>query len=118
VHVSGCPNSCAQHQIGDIGLAGSKVRVGGQTVDGYQLYLGADLDQRRIGEVVGRVSAHDVRPAVDAVVGAWEAQRHSGETLGQTVHRVGADAFAAHVEAVMDERWASGPEPDVVAVAT
>ena len=27
VHVSGCPNSCAQHQIGDIGLAGSKVRI-------------------------------------------------------------------------------------------
>ena len=118
VHVSGCPNSCAQHQIGDIGLAGSKVRVGGQTRDGYQLYLGADLDLRRLGEVVGRVAAEDVRPAVEAVVGAWEAQRHSSETLAQTVHRIGADAFAAHLEAVMDERWASGPEPVPTAVPT
>jgi sulfite reductase beta subunit-like hemoprotein len=111
VHVSGCPNSCAQHQIGDIGLAGSKVRVGGETRNGYQLYLGADLDHHRLGEVVGRVAAEDVQPAVEAVVGAWESQRHGTETLAQTVHRVGADAFAAHLEAVMDERWATGPEP-------
>ncbi|HEX8770130.1 MAG TPA: nitrite/sulfite reductase, partial [Acidimicrobiales bacterium] len=40
VHVSGCPNSCAQHQVGDIGLAGSKVKVGGRTTDGYHVYLG------------------------------------------------------------------------------
>jgi sulfite reductase beta subunit-like hemoprotein len=117
VHVSGCPNSCAQHQVGDVGLAGSKVRIGGETRDGYQLYLGADLGARRVGEVVGRVSAEDVRPAVDAVVGAWEAQRHGAETLGQTVQRVGADAFAAHLEAVMAERWATGPEPDAVPVS-
>ncbi|HEX9968775.1 MAG TPA: nitrite/sulfite reductase, partial [Acidimicrobiales bacterium] len=69
VHVSGCPNSCAQHQIGDIGLAGSKVRVGGQTRDGYQLYLGADLDAHELGVVVGRVAEEDVTAAVDAVVG-------------------------------------------------
>ena len=55
VYASGCPNSCAQHQIADIGLAGSKVRVDGQTVDGYQVFLGADLDAHLLGEVVGRV---------------------------------------------------------------
>ncbi|MDQ6910653.1 MAG: hypothetical protein M3Z84_07735, partial [Actinomycetota bacterium] len=53
VHISGCPNSCAQHQVADIGLAGSKVRVGGRTRDGYQVFLGADLGARRLGEVVG-----------------------------------------------------------------
>jgi ferredoxin-nitrite reductase len=43
VHVSGCPNSCAQHQVGDIGLAGSKVRIAGATRLGYHLFLGGDL---------------------------------------------------------------------------
>src|SRR5215217_8703553 len=38
VFASGCPNSCAQHQIADIGLSGAKVRVGGRTVDGYQVH--------------------------------------------------------------------------------
>lgn len=110
VHVSGCPNSCAQHQVGDIGLAGSKVKVGERTRDGYHVFLGADLDARRVGEVVGRVAAEDVPAAVDAICGAWESLRHGPESLGQTVQRVGHDAFAAHLEAVLRERWATGPE--------
>ena len=28
IHLTGCPNSCAQHYIGDIGLLGTKVEVG------------------------------------------------------------------------------------------
>jgi sulfite reductase beta subunit-like hemoprotein len=117
VNVSGCPNSCAQHQAGDIGLAGSKVRLGGATRNGYHVYLGADLGAGRVGEVVGRVADSDVPAAVEAVVGIWEAMRHEGESLGTAVTRIGHDAFARHLESVMAERWASGPEPDV-AVAT
>ncbi len=111
VHISGCPNSCAQHQVGDIGLAGSKVRVGGKARDGYQVFLGADLDTGRFGQIVGRVGAEDVPTAVDVMVGAWESLRHGPETLGQTVNRVGQEAFAAHIEAVMADRWGTGPEP-------
>ncbi len=117
VHVSGCPNSCAQHQAGDIGLAGSKVRIAGATRLGYHLYLGADLPTGRIAEVVGRVAADDVPFTVDAVIGVWEATRRAGETLSSTVHRIGTDAFAAHLEAVMDERWATGAEPDLLSTA-
>ena len=113
VHVSGCPNSCAQHQVGDIGLSGSKVRVGGRTGDGYHVVLGAVLDAGLVGETVGRVRDRDVGPVLDAVVGLWEATRHPGETIGVTLRRLGLDAVAAHLEAVMDDRWASGPEPDV-----
>jgi len=115
VHVSGCPNSCAQHQAGDIGLAGSKVRISGATRLGYHLFLGADLGRGRVGEVVGRVAADDVPAAVDAVVGVWEAVRRAGETLSHTVHRIGVDGFAANLETVMAERWATGPEPEVAA---
>jgi sulfite reductase beta subunit-like hemoprotein len=112
VFVSGCPNSCAQHQIGDIGLAGSKVRVAGRTTEGYQVFLGADLDQHLVGEVVGRVSEGDLDAAVTAIVGTWEALRHPGEALGLAVRRLGIDAFEAQIAAALDDRWASGPEPD------
>ena len=114
VHISGCPNSCAQHQAGDIGMAGGKVRIAGETRDGYQLYLGADLPAGFVGEVVGRVGEDDVPAAVEVLVGVWEALRHSGETMGVTARRVGLDAIAAHVEAVMAGRWATGPEPQEV----
>ncbi|MDQ3757250.1 MAG: nitrite/sulfite reductase [Actinomycetota bacterium] len=112
VHLSGCPNSCAQHQIGDIGLAGSKVRVNGETKDGYQVFVGADLDNHTAGVVIGRVAAEDVPAAVDAVVGTWEAMRHGNESLGRTALRLGTDAFAAHIESVMHERWAADADPD------
>jgi sulfite reductase beta subunit-like hemoprotein/nitrite reductase/ring-hydroxylating ferredoxin subunit len=113
VHISGCPNSCAQHQIGDIGLAGSKVRIAGKTRDGYVVYLGADLANRRVGQVVGRVAVEHVRGAVDAIVNTWESLRHGSESLTQTVERVGQEAFAAYIAAVVGEAWASGPEPTV-----
>jgi sulfite reductase beta subunit-like hemoprotein len=112
VFVSGCPNSCAQHQIGDIGLAGSKVRVGGRTTDGYQVFLGADLERHAVGEVVGRVAEADLDAAVSAIVGTWEALRHPGEPLAGAVHRLGLDAFSAQIAAALDDRWAAGPEPN------
>jgi nitrite reductase/ring-hydroxylating ferredoxin subunit/dissimilatory sulfite reductase (desulfoviridin) alpha/beta subunit len=118
VHVSGCPNSCAQHQIGDIGLSGSKVKLGGKARDGYQVFLGAHLAEGKLGGVVGRVAEDDLPAAVDAVVGTWEALRQHGEILGETVNRIGRDAFAAHIGALMRERWASGPEPEETAAET
>jgi ferredoxin-nitrite reductase len=43
VHVTGCPHSCAQHYIGDIGLLGTK--VGGE--EGYQVLVGGGSDERQ-----------------------------------------------------------------------
>lgn len=40
VHLTGCPNSCAQHYIGDIGLLGAKVKVSGETLEGYHIFVG------------------------------------------------------------------------------
>jgi sulfite reductase beta subunit-like hemoprotein/nitrite reductase/ring-hydroxylating ferredoxin subunit len=118
VHISGCPNSCAQHQIGDIGLSGSKVKLGGKARDGYQVFLGAHLADGKLAQVVGRVAEEDVPAAVDAIVGTWEALRQHGEIVGETVNRIGTEAFAAHIAALMKERWASGPEPEETAAET
>ncbi len=111
VFVSGCPNSCAQHQIADIGLAGSKVRVGGRTVDGYQVFVGADLEHRGLGEVIGRVGEAHLDQAIDAIIGTWEALRHHHESLSRTVRRLGLDGFSSQIRAALDDRWAPGPEP-------
>lgn len=113
VHVSGCPNSCAQHQAGDIGLAGSKVRLNGRTTDGYHLFLGAQVADGTFGEAVGRVAEADLDRAVDAVVGLWEAVRHPDESIGTTLRRLGLDAVGAHLEVVLAERFASGAEPEL-----
>lgn len=110
VHVSGCPNSCAQHQAADIGLSGGKVRIGGVTRLGYTLLVGADLAAGRLGRPIGRVADEEVEPAVSGVIGTWEALRHPGERLVETLDRVGAEVFAAHVAAIA-EGFEAGQDP-------
>ena len=87
------------------------MRVNGRTTDGYQVYLGADLDEHEIADVVGRVAEADLDAAVTAIVGTWEALRHPGESLGRTVRRFTAEAFSQQITAALAERWAAGPEP-------
>ncbi|MEX0657850.1 MAG: hypothetical protein WD080_01830, partial [Egibacteraceae bacterium] len=112
VHVSGCPNSCAQHQIADLGFSGGKVTLGGTTMLGYQVWLGGDVPAGAFARIVGRVSEPDVPAVTEAIVGIWEALRDRGQTLSQTVNRLGLDAFKAHIDAVCAGRWAPGPEPE------
>ncbi len=40
IHLTGCHHSCAQHYIGDIGLLGTKVAQGEDTVEGYNIFVG------------------------------------------------------------------------------
>ncbi|HSU68828.1 MAG TPA: NirA family protein [Tepidisphaeraceae bacterium] len=44
IHLTGCPHSCAQHYIGDLGCLGTKVAVGEgddpDMIDGYHLFVG------------------------------------------------------------------------------
>jgi sulfite reductase beta subunit-like hemoprotein len=111
VHVSGCPNACAQHQVADIGFSGGKVTIGGVPTLGYQIWLGGDLRTGSIGEIAGRVSHADVPAIVDAIIGVWEALRERGETLSGTVRRFGLEACQAQITAVFGGHWEPGPEP-------
>ena len=43
IHLTGCPHSCAQHYIGDIGLQGVKVNVASASVEGYNIVFGGGL---------------------------------------------------------------------------
>lgn len=43
IHWTGCPNSCGQPQVADIGLMGTKARKNGKAVDGVDLYMGGKV---------------------------------------------------------------------------
>jgi ferredoxin-nitrite reductase len=43
VHWTGCPNSCGQPQVADIGLMGTKVRKNGQAAEGVDLFTGGKV---------------------------------------------------------------------------
>ena len=53
IHWTGCPNSCGQPQVADIGLMGTKIRRNGQTLEAVDIYMGGKVGKdARLGERV------------------------------------------------------------------
>jgi ferredoxin-nitrite reductase len=79
LHVTGCPHSCAQHYVGDIGLLGTKV----QDEEGYQVVIGggADHDQGLARELVSSIRYRDLLPLLENLIDSYISQRHAGETF-------------------------------------
>ena len=51
IHITGCPNSCAQHYMGDIGCLGTKTKLSGESVDAYHVFVGGGFGKN---QAVGR----------------------------------------------------------------
>jgi ferredoxin-nitrite reductase len=77
LHVTGCPNSCAQHYIGDIGLMG--VRVGGE--EGYNVNLGggSDQDQGLARELIPAIKFVDLPPVMERLFDAFAEKKLSAD---------------------------------------
>jgi sulfite reductase beta subunit-like hemoprotein len=82
IKVSGCPNSCGQHHIADLGFHGGAKTVGTTTVPVYQLHLGGGVDARgaRFGRQVVKIVARRVPDAVVVLLKLYEAEKAEGET--------------------------------------
>jgi sulfite reductase (ferredoxin) len=83
LHVTGCPNSCGQHWIADIGLEGKKLKVDGKLVDAYYFCLGGAVGAlQSIARPVGyRCSAQEVPDAIERLLRAYRTMREPGENL-------------------------------------
>jgi ferredoxin-nitrite reductase len=79
LHVTGCPHSCAQHYIGDIGLLGTK--VSGE--EGYQVFLGggSDQDQGLARELIAATPYSQLPSLMERLFGAYTERRNPSETF-------------------------------------
>lgn len=77
IHVTGCPNSCAQHYIGDIGFIGAKVEQGDDMVDGFHLFVGGGYgEEQNIGrEVVRAIAAPDLSDVTEKLLRSYLTTR-------------------------------------------
>jgi sulfite reductase (ferredoxin) len=85
LHVTGCPNSCGQHWIADIGIEGKKQKVNGELVDAYYFCVGGALGQlASIARPIGyRCPASDVPAAIERLLRAYLEHRRDNENLRQ-----------------------------------
>jgi sulfite reductase (ferredoxin) len=83
IHVTGCPNSCGQHWIADIGLEGKKIKVDGRMTDAFYFFLGGAVGEHQsFGRKTGyRCPAVEVPDAVERLMREYLARRAPGENL-------------------------------------
>jgi len=64
IHWTGCPNSCGQPQVADIGLMGTKARKNGKAVEGVDIYLGGKVGKdAHLGTCVTKgIPCEDLKP--------------------------------------------------------
>jgi sulfite reductase (ferredoxin) len=83
LHVTGCPNSCGQHWIADIGLEGKKIKHEGQLTDAYYFCVGGSVGKHAgVARPVGfRTPAHLVPEALERLLRKYLVEREPGENL-------------------------------------
>jgi sulfite reductase (NADPH) hemoprotein beta-component len=96
VKISGCPNSCGQHHVADIGMTGLMVKgADGVERPHYSLRVGGCVGpDARIGERLDvRVPEEDTPKVIAAIARHYLAERGEGESFKEFVARVGAPAI-------------------------
>jgi sulfite reductase (ferredoxin) len=103
LHVTGCPNSCGQHWIADIGIDGKKMKIDGSMVDAYYFCLGGalGLHQATARPVGYRCPATEVPEAIERLLRQYLITRQGGENLRQF--------FARHADAELRGFLAGAP---------
>jgi sulfite reductase (NADPH) hemoprotein beta-component len=102
LHISGCINSCGHHHSGHIGVLG----VDKDGMEWYQVSVagadGSTLSGKAVaGKVIGpSFAADEVPDVIEAVIGTYLRERHSGERFIHTARRLGALPFRHAADAV------------------
>ncbi|MCX6511096.1 MAG: nitrite/sulfite reductase [Actinobacteria bacterium] len=94
INISGCPNSCGQHHVADIGFHGAERRAHGKSAPGYTMLLGGFVGEERVefGERATRLPAKAAPQAVVQVVRRFNDERLAGESFRGWIDRSGGIA--------------------------
>jgi ferredoxin-nitrite reductase len=98
IHLTGCPNSCAQHYVGDIGLLATKVDLGGDAeAEGYHLIVGGGSgDAAALGREICRdIPADELPRRLEKGLGAYLAKRGPGESFHAFANHRSVEELAA-----------------------
>jgi len=96
IKISGCPNSCGQHWIADLGFYGNARKIDGKEVPYYQMLLGGGYDQEglmRFGVAIQSIPARLAPIAVRRVLEHYVSNRQARETFREYVLRHKVETF-------------------------
>ena len=89
IKISGCPNSCGQHEIATIGFYGGGGRQGKDMFPQYTMSLGGRADEKAmLGLICMKIPAKRVIPTIIKIVEIFKSEKRPSETLDSWIHRV------------------------------
>ena len=106
IRISGCPNGCGHHLVGDIGLRGVARNVGGRLAPHYMLHLGGGAREdgtALFGTPIGRIAVRRVPEAVERLLALLDEEGKGGESARETFARLGKDRCAAPLKDLLEE---------------
>jgi ferredoxin-nitrite reductase len=108
IHLTGCPHSCAQHYIGDIGMIACRVPIdaaGEDTVEGFHILVGGGFGRdAAIGREIYRdVKVEDCPRVVERMLKAFLAHRDGDETFSAFTRRHEVGALKTMMDGIVAE---------------
>jgi ferredoxin-nitrite reductase len=106
IHVTGCPNSCGQLQIADIGLRGTVSKLDGQTVEGFELQMGGMLgpNARFATKLNGFIPAKSVPKVLEHLLLYFKDNKTKGESFNDFFLRVGFEVFQERLDIFLNKQ--------------
>lgn len=105
VHISGCPNSCAQHQVADIGLSGTRVHqhFAGQSGLGYQLFLGGTMEGTGRLALLVHYGIPDelVEDTLLHVLDFYQREKQPNEKFAAYIGRTGQELWEERLDTIL-----------------
>ncbi len=89
IHLTGCPNSCAQHYIGDIGCLGTKAKLAGESIDAYHVFVGGGFGKHQdIGrQIFSGVIASELPKTLEHILQTYLDRRQGRESFQEFTRR-------------------------------
>ena len=91
IKISGCPNSCGQHHIANLGFFGSTKRIEGRNAPIYQVLLGGHMVENAssYGLATGKIHGNFIPAFIEELTGKYVDEKQDEESFTDYVGRLG-----------------------------
>jgi len=110
IKISGCPNSCGQHEIATIGFFGGGARVGKDMYPNYSMSLGGRFDDKSmLGVTCMRVPVKRTIPVILKIIELFKKNKQSSDTLSAWIDRIVHGNESSEIKSVNDMKKILSP---------
>jgi sulfite reductase (ferredoxin) len=89
IKISGCPNSCGQHEVASIGFYGGATRLGNSMAPIYtMLFAGSTGENGELGKVVMRVPAKRVIDVIIKIIECFREEKKGDESMHDWIVKI------------------------------